>query len=206
MYGWAATGVCAGKTMATHSRSKSFVRHFVIALRAVPPRMHAFKSPPVVSCAAVACRATVVLAGSARPDRAGRPGGEPRGGEGRPLLHDILRVAPLPLGRRLDRSAPYPLVDPLPEELARYGIGHLRLALRPADEGVGTGGEVLERAEQPRLGNGHGDGAEDRRGGLGIHDGDLQPHYPRPRLGHQLVFLAELVIELLVEEVAEHLL
>src|SRR5215469_26187 len=81
---------------------------------------------------------------SARLDRARRPGREPGGGLSRPLLHDVFDIAPLPLRRRLDRSAPDPLVDPLTHQLTCLGIGHLCLCLRAADEGVGPGGEVLE--------------------------------------------------------------
>src|SRR5215475_3298928 len=93
---------------------------------------------------------------SARLDRARRPRRELGGGHGRPLLHGVLGVAPLPLGRRLDRPAPDPLVDPFAEQLARLRIGHLRFRLRPTDEGIGPGGEVLERAKRPRLRDDHG--------------------------------------------------
>src|SRR5215470_10905355 len=62
---------------------------------------------------------------SARLHRARRPGREPGGGHGRPLLHGVLRVAPLPLRRRLDVPASHSLVDPHAEELAGHGVGHL---------------------------------------------------------------------------------
>src|SRR5713101_8786593 len=99
----------------------------------------------------VLMRGSLCDLGLAWLDRAGRPGGEPRGGQGRPLLHGVLGIAPLPLGGRLDGSAADPLVDPLAEQLAGRGVRHLRLGFRPADEGIGPGGEILERAQQASL-------------------------------------------------------
>src|SRR5206468_7889894 len=143
-------------------------------------------------------------------DQAGRralgPRGEPLGRQRRPGRHHVLGVAPLPLRRRRDRAAADTTVDSCNQNFAGRRVGELELRLCAAHEWIGSGRAALERAQEPRLRNHHGDGpqAGRRRGDVG--DRHLELHDVRTLLLDNLELLGQLLVQRGVEKVHEPLL